>query len=666
MRQWFDSRSDRHKWTDVNPMTVLAIRKSISLTVITLTAYFLLVSCSGRQEYTSALRHFHQDYQATRHLSHEARSLAKEKLIAARYLVDNMPGHTAMIGDYEPYYREIDSVLSVSSDEWTVKDSVIKSISQAYMSRISYVPVADCVSDDYLVKDIEEAFDQWKNGAWAKHLDFEHFCEYLLPFTASDRQPIFNWRTEYCPVAYGSIGNLEECYDYKNDPHEAASAVNELLHGYISSQYRRIEPHEIPVFSPETFFKFPYAAACEENAELVTLIMRAKGIPTAIDFTPQWPDRRQGHSWCVIWSVHGRAESFSPFYSRPGVQFITHQRVSKVFRRMYAPNREYVKAMASLDHFASITGTPFFEDVTEEYTCTSDIDITLNRKPCESIAYIAVFDNFDWHPIWYGRVHGKRATFRGMGRDVTYIAMAFDGDRLVPFSDPFRLDRLGNVEYIHPDTADTDTLHIERKFPLRQHVYHNVGTLRNGIMEASENKIEWDTLALLPKWPLTSGSFEIENNKPYRYWRFAARDKRMSDMAEIFYYDSSSVFPVRNFQVIDACNGYGLLFDNDPLTYYRAEGDAYCGCVDFGQPVSLKRIEYILRGDGNAIMPGDTYEVSWWNNGSWQLLQSTTADNVWLDVQGAPSGALFYIKDLTRGEDNRIFQWDRRDGVVWR
>lgn len=47
-------------------MTVLVIRKSIRLTVITLTAYFLLVSCSGRQEYTSVLRHFHQDYQAAR------------------------------------------------------------------------------------------------------------------------------------------------------------------------------------------------------------------------------------------------------------------------------------------------------------------------------------------------------------------------------------------------------------------------------------------------------------------------------------------------------------------------------------------------------------------------------------------------------------------------
>ena len=47
----------------------------------------------------------------------------------------------------------------------------------------------------FLIQNIDSAFVQWKKGAWARHLDFEQFCEYLPPYKAEELQPLDAWRT---------------------------------------------------------------------------------------------------------------------------------------------------------------------------------------------------------------------------------------------------------------------------------------------------------------------------------------------------------------------------------------------------------------------------------------------------------------------------------------
>ena len=75
---------------------------------------------------------------------------------------------------------------------------------------------------------------------------------------------------------------------------------------------------------------------------------------------------------------------------------------------------------------------------------------------------------------------------------------------------------------------------------------------------------------------------------------------------------------------------------------------------------------YMRRGDGNAIVPGDEYEIYYWHDSKRNLHTSVMANDVYLSVSGLPAGSLYYIKGVSRGMQNRIFMWDdNKKELVW-
>ena len=74
-----------------------------------------------------------------------------------------------------------------------------------------------------------------------------------------------------------------------------------------------------------------------------------------------------------------------------------------------------------------------------------------------------------------------------------------------------------------------------------------------------------------------------------------------ADTAELFFFDNEG-------RLFEPCNT-SVLSDRDPLTNYSAEGNILKEFVDFGNPVMVDKIGYVRRGDGNAIIPGDSYEI---------------------------------------------------------
>ena len=56
---------------------------------------------------------------------------------------------------------------------------------------------------------------------------------------------------------------------------------------------------------------------CEDYVQIACAAMRGCGIPSAVDFTPQWPFRAQGHSWNVVLANDGRNLPFSGVETNP-------------------------------------------------------------------------------------------------------------------------------------------------------------------------------------------------------------------------------------------------------------------------------------------------------------------------------------------------------------
>lgn len=42
------------------------------------------------------------------------------------------------------------------------------------------------ITTDYLIANINEAFEQWQGVSWAKDYTFEEFCEWVLPYRTPD------------------------------------------------------------------------------------------------------------------------------------------------------------------------------------------------------------------------------------------------------------------------------------------------------------------------------------------------------------------------------------------------------------------------------------------------------------------------------------------------
>ncbi|MDE5611454.1 MAG: discoidin domain-containing protein, partial [Odoribacter sp.] len=77
--------------------------------------------------------------------------------------------------------------------------------------------------------------------------------------------------------------------------------------------------------------------------------------------------------------------------------------------------------------------------------------------------------------------------------------------------------------------------------------------------------------------------------------------------------------------------------------------------IDMGRPVSISKVECLLRNDGNAVWPGHCYELLYHDGKEWCSLGEQEAKERWVEFDRVPSGALLWLRNLTEGRQERIF-----------
>ena len=71
-----------------------------------------------------------------------------------------------------------------------------------------------------------------------------------------------------------------------------------------------------------------------------------------------------------------------------------------------------------------------------------------------------------------------------------------------------------------------------------------------------------------------------------------------------------------------------------------------------------------LLPDGNSVEIGDEYELFYWN-GKWVSMGKQRAKNVSVKYKGVPQNALYLLRDLTKGTEERIFTIENGKQVWW-
>ena len=95
-----------------------------------------------------------------------------EKLAAARFLIENMPAHRSYKGDeIHQYYEIAKKVLSSGLSPVEQRDSLLY-VSDYMFPGLEDRTVSDIrvIKSDFLIRSIDQAFDEWKNRPWAQHV----------------------------------------------------------------------------------------------------------------------------------------------------------------------------------------------------------------------------------------------------------------------------------------------------------------------------------------------------------------------------------------------------------------------------------------------------------------------------------------------------------------
>ncbi len=597
------------------------------------------------------------------------------KYRAAVFLIENMPMHYSYTAPdlFTEFLAELDS-LALRSKDYSLeqRDRLWTEVYQKYdVDGLPVVSDAEIVTADYLIENIEQSFEVWHDAEWARHLSFEDFCEYILPYKVMEGQELDNWR-EYCRASFNRTLDISK---HSSLTIRSASSVCNIV---TENMRQKIFPRttteaHLPINRIKTLLEIP-SGTCNEYTIMALAVLRAKGIPVAIDFTPQWAFRSLGHDWNVLLENTGKMGVFEGANTPVGTPHKKDHIMAKVYRRTYAFNKEIGRIYQVQKEVPEFLEEPFIKDVTNEYMHTKDVTLSLKNKPDYQYAYLAVFNNANWFPVSWGKVSRNKAIFENMGKDVAYLPVKYTNRKGVEaIDDPFILTIKGDVRKLIPDMLNREVLKLYRKYPLMPYAYDENQRLIGAKIQAANRADFKDSVTIHYFTDLDKEILIEEQGSKYRYWRFLSAPTGYSNIAELRFFERNSLQSTSG-AIIGTDGSYrtGMqfakeaAFDGDLLTFFDAptQSGAWVG-MDFGKPVDISRITCVMRSDGNDIEVGHEYELLFWQSGKWQSLGKKTATDIYLTYEDCPTNSLFLLRNHTKGKEERIFTYENGKQVWW-
>ena len=412
---------------------------------------------------------------------------------------------------------------------------------------------------------------------------------------------------------------------------------------------------------------------CRDEASYTVFLSRSLGIPATIDFTPHWGNRSWGHHWSVIVQPNGKA---IPFYmgSMPGdtAQFFHPYVKTKVFRRRFQLNRQIAMDMREEKSVPHLFQTPDWTDVTDEYCPTTDVTRNVPEKyKDKKIAYICIFDNNDWLPVYYGVIRDGAVTFPNMGRRVMYISAFYENGQIVPFGTPFIIGGDGKVSDVQVDTKRRCTLNLLRKYPYFSAEDPINTRMKQGRFQGANTADFSKPTDLYCFNEVTNGGwyeFPVADTGRYRYLRYSSPDASYGNINELWFFDEKGDTIKGDIIGTEGADpdSRERVFDNNILTGFNGKSpDGNWVGLRLKVPKRVAKLRFIPRNDGNCIEIGDKYELRLWTNTGWKVVATVKAKADILSLKNVPRNGLYVLRDLTKGNEQRIFTYENNKQVWW-
>jgi hypothetical protein len=590
------------------------------------------------------------------------------KLRAAEFLIANMPGKYSL--EYEAPFESVVAVYMRWDD---IEDRQAVNKIHGFDDKIVREDVKH-ITGEYLIDNIELSFKVWREQPWGKDVPFDVFCEEILPYRVAF-EPLENWREKI-------LSTYPKHIDYfKNHPETTASEACIR----INSQLPRLKLMGRMPSMNYSMIMTTTKGMCDEISGLAVFVMRALGIPVSQDYTPVWPHRNIGHTWNSVYD-NGVRISFMGTEANPGISHHGSRIPSgKVYRKTYAIRKNIEADNAGIP---PIFRTQCMKDVTSEYVPLplipdsdveivrhfdaalqpysegeKDVKIPVKYPPSNNTGYtyLAVIgDNYSWNITGWGTNDSKAINFGAVGRKLLYLPVYYENKMLIPANYPFSIDSIGNVRILEPDennyrkTGVSEIFSNDDKFSTR---------MINGVFEGA-NKSDFSDAKTLYLVREASGKYFnaaiVRNPSRFRYVRYVSPTKSNCNVAELIFYDNNGdklrgkpIGTPRSYQ--NSSMTFDKTFDGDISTFYEAlsPDNSWTG-LDLGEPQTISKILYLPRNAAHGIYEGHTYELFYWKDKDWKLLerQKATTSNLYFQT---PDNAVMFVKNITTNKSGTYF-----------
>jgi hypothetical protein len=394
-------------------------------------------------------------------LTHYLNKKETEKYNAAVFLIENMSIHKSV--DYKWFDK---NKVEVPFSEFNFSDyklayqylfNLIDSINLRPKKIVTFDQ--DIITSEFLIKNIDAAYSQWKNNPWSKGYSFDTFCEYILPYR-SLIEPIEDWREDY--EILGSRRKYQ--IDDKNDP---VSICTQIISSLDDFTFINKRPDPIPILSPKQIL-FRKQGSCPDLANFALYVSRSVGLAVTFDFTPQYAASSNRHFWNTIIDNDG---NYIPFNSNavndsdeslPYIYNANRKRLGKVFRKTYSIQKN---SLANLIAPKSIPNSFLKDknnlDVTSQYVDVSNLEIDATKFN-DTIAYINVFNLGKWKLIDWGKKEKGKMVFKNLGRDLVYLPSTFNSRKTSYQKHPFLITKKGIVKELIPSRERLVSIKLSR------------------------------------------------------------------------------------------------------------------------------------------------------------------------------------------------------------
>ena len=649
------------KHINISAITDCHTMRCLFFTLLLFGSVLCFAQKSYREKYSRVIEHFS---------SSPSDSL---KLKAAYFLIDNMDGHTSPEGDaMDVYIKRVKSLGKVNG----IRELTREWDNASSYGEVKLVPDSSIISNDMLICNIEESFSAWKETPWADQISFPQFCNYILPYRCKNEHYNSHWRQllreQYKDMLAG-VTDMNQAFSMVRD-----SVLHRIV---LSNPYC---PYTLDPLTCNTIQR----AECDQRCVVLVSVLRALGIPAAIDVIPFWADySSKGHSWVALVHANGDTytvmkdkespKTFNPidasvFQNRYKIKEQDHcpyqikytKTPSKVYRIVYQRHNMHASDMPSP------LNTPFVQDVSAWYGLTNSIRFkTDSTNPIYLCTYVS---SIDWIPVAVASPNEGYVCFENVGSDIVCVPMSVSDEGKKAIHEPVLVGKDGIIKSFLPSAGDSVTVRINRKYPLCSYITETWGYMRGGVFEGSNDSLfqKADTLAKIRTMPYGMTEIPCESKEKYRFLRYRATSINRSSLAEIQFFSKDSMGKEEMLAGTPFYDGVleqnvPMLFDGNPATACKGLKTGYYVGIDLGEGNArqISKICFSPSTDRNFVEQGHLYELYYFDR-EWHLLGRKIGINDFLEFGNVPKGALLLLKDKTEGREERIFEYEE-DRQVW-